>query len=215
MKSYPNGWRFAGALSVALILSCTAVLGATAADDDPAAGKGDPGGDELVFLPPKGWHVAHQKRDDSLYEVTFVPEGQNAEDWTAAMRAQIFFGLAETIPELTPADFTENLLRYYKGVCRGAKASPPSSWNDHGYTATVRMISCARQLGAELGSVSMIKVMRGRASLFVLDRSWRGRAFASGTIPVSQEIRDEWAEFLARSFLCNRQDPKTPCPDTP
>ena len=131
------------------------------------------------------------------------------------MRAQIFFGLADAIPDLTPADFTENLLRYYKGVCRGATASQPSSWNDHGYTATVRKNSSARQPGDELGSVSMVKVIRGRASMFVLDRSWRGSAFASGTMPVAQEMRDEWAEFLAKSFLCNRQDPNTPCPKSP
>ena len=211
MMTRLRGWRLVGALFSGLVL----VAGPVAAEDDISASSGDPGGDELVFLPPPGWHAAHQKRDKSLYEITYVPDGQNATDWTEAARAQIFFGLADEIPALTPADFTENLLRYYKGVCRGAKASPPSSWNDHGYTATVRMISCARQLGDQLGSVSMVKVMRGRASIFVLDRSWRGSAFAVGTMPVGQDMRDDWAEFLAKSFLCNRQDSETPCPKSP
>ena len=211
MMTRLKGWRQLSALFVALV----SVAGPVAAADEITSSSGDPGGDELVFLPPPDWHAAHQKRDETLYEITYVPEGQNATDWTEALRAQIFFGLADKIPALTPADFTENLLRYYKGVCRGGKASPPSSWNDHGYTATVRIISCARQLGDELGSVSMVKVMRGRASMFVLDRSWRGCAFASGTMPVAQEMRDDWAEFLAKSFLCNRQDPDTPCPKSP
>ena len=198
MMTRLKGWRQLSALFVALV----SVAGPVAAADEITSSSGAPGGDEPVFLPPPSWHAAHQKRDETLYEITFVPEGQNATDWTEALRAQIFFGLADKIPALTPADFTENLLRYYKGVCRGGKASPPSSWNDHGYTATVRIISCARQLGDELGSVSMVKVMRGRA-------------FASGTMPVAQEMRDDWAEFLAKSFLCNRQDPDTPCPKSP
>jgi hypothetical protein len=197
-------------VSLAILLS---LYSAVAVAQDLTEGRGgDPGGDELIFVPPEGWVVIGQTSTDELYEVTFVPSDQSATEWSAAIRGQIFFNLTTNVPNMSAPDFTENLTRYYESVCHGAKASPVSAWDDHGFPAAIRLISCARQRGTELGSVSMIKVMRGRTSMFVLDRSWRGSAYESGTMPVSQETRDEWAEFLARSFLCNRGDPNTPCP---
>lgn len=172
----------------------------------------DPGGDELIFVPPPGWHPAHQNATDTGYEITYVPDGETASDWTEAARAQIFYNMSEDNPNLTPADFVENYRRYYEQSCQSVEASPISAWNDHGYLAAIRIIVCDRQRGESLGSVSMIKVMKGRASAFVLDRTWRGPAFDIETVPVSQETLDVWSEFLARSFLCNRADPETPCP---
>jgi hypothetical protein len=61
-----KGWRWVGALFSGLVLVAMPV----AAEDEISASSGDPGGGELVFLPPPGWHAAHQKRDESLYEVT-------------------------------------------------------------------------------------------------------------------------------------------------
>ena len=175
----------------------------------------DPGGDELIFVPPSGWTPAHQRGTDDGYEITYVPDGETAADWTKAARAQIFYNLSESKPDLTSADFVENLRRYYEQSCQNVEASPVSSWDDHGYQAAVVMIVCDRQRGETLGSVSMIKVMRGGASMFTLDRSWRGPAFEAGTMPVPQETLDQWSEFLARSFLCNRDNPETPCPAAP
>lgn len=175
----------------------------------------EPGGDELIFVPPEGWYPAHQNATDDGYEISYVREGETASDWTEAARVQIFFNLSENRPELTPADFVENLRRYYEQSCQKVEASPVSSWDDHGYDASVRLIVCDRQRGETLGSVSMIKVMRGRKSVFMLDRSWRGPAFDIGTMPVPQETLDEWSDFLARSFLCNRKNPETPCPAAP
>ena len=181
----------------------------------PTASAQDPGGDELIFVPPPGWNPAHQRGTDDGYEITYVPEGETATDWTEAARAQIFFNLSENKPDLTSADFVENLRRYYEQSCQNVEASPVSAWNDHGYPAAIRLIVCDRQRGETLGSVTMIKVMRGRVSLFMLDRSWRGPAFEPGTMPVPQETLDEWSDFLARSFLCNRAVPETPCPPAP
>ncbi len=198
--------RFICLVAVALFAATTAL---------PTTHAQDPGGDELVFVPPTGWHPAHQRATDDGYEITYVPDGETAADWTEATRAQIFFNLSENKPELTPADFVENLQRYYEQSCQKVDASPVSSWNDHGYTAAIRMIVCDRQRGESLGSVSMIKIMRGGTSIFMLDRSWRGPAFEIDTMPVPQETLDAWSDFLARSFLCNRKNPETPCPAVP
>lgn len=196
-------------------LSLSAVLGLLVAITvSSAAIAQDPGGDELVMVAPKGWHPAHQNATDDAYEITYVKDGETAADWTEAARAQIFFNLSEDKPELTPADFVENMRRYYEQTCQSTDASPVSTWDDHGYSAAIRLIVCGRQRGEELGSVTMIKVIRGRTSMFLLDRSWRGPAFETDVMPVPQEMLDEWSDFLARSFLCNRKNPDTPCPGT-
>ena len=208
--------RWIGLLALALVIGLLAGASfesaAYAQESGAEEPRGDPGGDELVFVPPTGWHPAYQNATDDVYEITYVPDGETAADWTESARAQIFFNLSEDKPDLTTADFVENLRRYYERTCQKAETSPVSRWNDHGYSASIRLIVCDRQRGETLGSVSMIKVMRGRASIFMLDRSWRGPAFEAGTMPVPQETLDQWSEFLARSFLCNREDPDTPCP---
>lgn len=196
-------------LSIAALAALTGFAGA-----DTARAQ-DPGGDELIFVPPEAWHPAHQNASDDGYEILYVPDGETAADWTESARAQIFYRLSKTNPDLTPADFVENLRRYYEQSCQRVDASPISSWDDHGYQASVRLIVCDRQRGETRGSVSMIKVMRGRQSVFMLDRTWRGPAFDVATVPVPQETLDTWSDFLARSFLCNREDPETPCPAAP
>ena len=196
--------------TVLLILSAIGLL--FGVGHSPLTWAQDPGGDELIFVPPDGWHPAHQNATDDGYEITYVRDGETAEDWTESARAQIFYDLSEDKPGLTPADFVENLRRYYEQACQTVEASPISAWDDHGYPAAVRLIVCDRQRGESFGSVSMFKVMKGRASAFVLDRTWRGPAFDIDTMPVPQETLDAWSEFLALSFLCNRGDPETPCP---
>ena len=66
MMTRLKGWRWVGALFSGLVLVAMPV----AAENEISASSGDPGGGEPVFLSPPGWHAAHQKRDESLYEVT-------------------------------------------------------------------------------------------------------------------------------------------------
>ena len=175
----------------------------------------DPGGDSLMMAAPEGWVPVGQQRTDQLYELAYLPEGQSLEDWQASLQVQIFFNLAKQRPDLTPADFTENMVRVWSTSCEEARASPISSFHERGYPAAVRMLTCPRSRGGETGSVSMIKVMQGRASMYLLERAWRGPVFAAGDMPVAQETLDEWAEFLAATSLCNPDNAEAPCGGAP
>lgn len=174
--------------------------------------QGDPGGDVLLFRPPDGWSPAEQEKADGIYRILYLPGGSTIDDWRLALSARIFFNLSRERPDLSAADFTENLVRFYAQACEGGHASPQSSYEEDGYEAAVRIVSCPRAQGEDLGSVSMIKVMRGAASFFVLERSWRGPPFAVDATPVPQATLDDWADFVAKSRLCNPTLATRPCP---
>ncbi|MDP6953537.1 MAG: hypothetical protein QGF53_12350 [Alphaproteobacteria bacterium] len=175
-------------------------------------GQGDPGGDVLLFRPPDGWSPAQQEKADGVYRILYLPDGSTIDDWRLSLTARIFFNLSRDRPDLSAADFTENLVRFYGQACSGGHASPQSSYEEDGYDVAVRVVSCPRSVGEDLGSVSMIKVMRGEASFFVLERVWRGPPFAADADPVPQATFDTWAEFLSRSRLCNTTLASRPCP---
>jgi hypothetical protein len=204
--------RFARWLAGAAI-ACALAPVALAGDDMPGPGEGDPAGDMLLFVPPPGWQPAHQEKGEGAYRIVYLPEGQTLADWSESLDGQIFFNLTKRRPELSPADFTENLAAHYAQACEGGGASPVSTFEERGYRAAVRMVSCARKRGESLGSVSMVKVMRGKASLFMVERVWRGPAFASEEMPVPQTTLDGWADFLAQARLCNDDNPLSPCPE--
>jgi hypothetical protein len=174
--------------------------------------QGDPGGDVLLFRPPDGWSPAEQEKADGIYRILYLPGGSTIDDWRLSLSARIFFNLSQERPDLSAADFTENLVRFYAQACEGGHASPQSSYEEDGYEAAVRIVSCPRSQGEDLGSVSMIKVMRGAASFFVLERAWRGPPFAADATPVPQATLDDWADFVAKSRLCNSTLATRPCP---
>ncbi len=194
---------------VAFVLLAAPALAPALAQDEE---QGDPGGDVLLFRPPDGWSPAEQEKADGVYRILYLPDGSSVDDWRLSLTARIFFNLARDRPDLSAADFTENLVRFYAKACDGGHASPQSSYEEDGYEAAVRVVSCPQSLGEDLGSVSMVKVMRGAASYFVLERAWRGPPFAAGTNPVPQASLDAWAEFLSKSRLCNTTLATRPCP---
>jgi hypothetical protein len=196
------------------VIACALALAPAAAQDDmPGPGEGDPGGDLLLFVPPPGWQPVDQEKGEGLYRIVYVPEGQTMADWSELLEAKIFFNLTKRRPQLSPADFTENLVAHYARACEGSRASPVAAFEERGYQAAVRLVTCARNRGESLGSVSMVKVVRGKASLFMIERSWRGPAFAREEMPVPQEMLDRWTDFLARARLCNDDNPLSPCPE--
>ncbi len=174
--------------------------------------RGDPGGDLLLFRVPDGWTPAEQEKADGVYRILYLPEGSTIDDWRLSLTARIFFNLSQGRPDLSAADFTENLARFYAQACDGGHASSLSSYEEDGYQVAMRVVFCPRSQGVDLGSVSMIKVMRGAASYFTLERVWRGPPFAADANPLPQAILSAWVEFLSNSRLCNPTLLERPCP---
>lgn len=196
-----------------LILGIAAALLAAAAGWAEATGPGltDPGGDSVVMRPPQGWVPAQADRDTGMHRQVFLPAGQTYDDWQQKLSIQVFVNFVKRRPELSPADFTENLVRLWQQSCDGLGSSPVSSFAERGYAAAVRLLVCPRTRGSQLGSVAMVKVMQGQASMYLFERSWRGPAFQEKEMPVEQDALDEWAEFLASATLCNPDNADAPC----
>lgn len=189
-----------------------AVLAAGAAGAEGAEGDAvDPGGDSLVMRAPEGWVPAHEDRSEALYELVFLPADQTLDDWQQKLTIQAFLNLTKRRPELSPADFAENLARHWNQSCDRFGASPISAFQERGYATAVRLLFCPRNRGGQVGSVSMIKIMQGRASMYMFERSWRGPAYPVASLPVEQDSLDEWAEFLAATTLCNPDNADAPC----
>ena len=202
--------RHRSLLLAAALLAAGVVRAEVVAQD-----QADPGGDRLVMRAPEGWVPAHEDRSEALYELVFLPADQTLDDWQQKLTIQAFLNLTKRRPALTPADFAENLARHWEQSCDGSGASPISAFLERSYAAAVRLLFCPRNRGGQLGSVSMIKIMQGKASMYLFERSWRGPAYPASSIPVAQDTFDEWAEFLAATTLCNPGNAEAPCTTAP
>ncbi len=166
----------------------------------------------LVIDPPAGWHVASRNREPAMSVVHYVPAGEDVNNWTESIQAQVFYEMTH----FTPEDFLANLRRLYADACQPLDASPVESRIARGYATAGQVLLCG-QTGADQprGEVAMFKVISGVKGLYVIVREWRGGPFDVATPPLDDDIMADWVSFFGTVQLCDDINPEAPCELTP
>ncbi len=185
------------------LIAVTLVPPARAQDEAPSQSH-----EFLIMTPPEGWELAHQQRGRDMFVVQYVPPGETVEDWRQMVQAQVFLG----VTGLEPNEFLDNMLELYRSNCDPVGAAPPEIRHVQGYAVSRRVLACGRNKGDNLGTVSLFKVIQGRDALYAINRAWRGPAFDPNRLPISKDMLERWAGFVAGVRLCDGRNPLAPCP---
>lgn len=198
--------------TLAAALAGLATMAAACAPTTPPGGTGISGEQLLVSLPPGDWVVGHSEARGDQMITEYVPRGQTVEDWSEMLTVQIFRG------DPTPA------LAFLERMKAVADREQPCDVTDfhmmgsrkvNGYDGSRAQLYCDRNKRSGKGETAIIQALRGRDSLYVVQRAWRGQPFTAKAVSWTREQSLAWHTHLNTVSVCDSRDPARPACPTP
>ncbi|CAA7622947.1 hypothetical protein [Magnetospirillum sp. UT-4] len=165
-------------------------------------------GEHLLMSPPEGWRAVPVQRGDKMSITRLFPPGQDEKQWTELITVQIYPGA-----DATPRGFIDNVIRYSRDNCEAAGASPVSEAPRNGYPLASVSVTCTKGRTSGMGGFVLVQAIRGKDALYVVQRQWRGAAFAKDQPPpFPAAMLQDWSSFAATVSLCDTRDSRYSCP---
>jgi len=170
--------------------------------------------ERLLFLMPAGeWEAGVVQQAANVTMTEYVPKGQTLQAWSRMTTTQTVTGTKATAEQFLSVMFNGFKAR---ARCENGDAKAFRSEPANGYPSVLGVLICPTYKGATFGEYTMIKVIGGQDAVHVIQRAWRGPAYASGaTMPFSAEEGREWIDYLGKISVCDPRDPAHPCPAAP
>jgi hypothetical protein len=189
-------------------------------------------GEKLLFSVPKTWGPWKTITNQSTDKLTFIeriPESQDAASIQDMIVEQWFSGLPLNA---TPTNVLALMINgAAPASCEQIRAYGPFADTQYGSPTARARYFCAKVKDKPYGLVSIIKAVRGKDRLYVIQREWRLPPYdldtlnrLTGLIPrqafSSETDALKWYEayastetWLAESvFVCDSRDATKPCP---
>ncbi|CAA7618494.1 conserved exported hypothetical protein [Candidatus Terasakiella magnetica] len=168
--------------------------------------------ERLVMTPPAGWQAAGNSSRQNALTTQLLPPGQTPENWTEMLAVQV---VADS--RASSRDYVQQIIEASRDNCEATGPSPVTEKQLNGYPAAAFTVSCTKGRQTGLGGLVMVIAIRGRESLYVIQRIWRGQPFGrEETAPAPREMLQEWANFSRNVSLCDTVDTaRHPCPKLP
>lgn len=191
------------ALLASLALAgCGGQTPATAAEPEPTID-----GESLLAEPPEGWVGSDHTESPGLDLVGFIPADQYPADW----REKVSFERMDGQP-LDPIDLLTALAEDQSKTCDNFSSFNTFTGFENGYPTSVRLFSCGRNSLNLLGQVTLIKVIQGSATTYVVMRAKRTQPFAPDEMPIGEEEIAEWSLYMRAISVCDPNTEDHPCP---
>lgn len=174
------------------------------------------GAENLMFVLPKGFKQIHQARNQQQMIMEFVPEGETVKDWTEMVTLRVYFGVRNVDPRAVNKDMQE---RVWRPVCGRIETHEPALRQEKGYHVSAAVIDCfdpdprktAAQVHLRPREFMLMKVFQGRDSLYILQRAWHGTSGEQPPMMRWEELKKQWAGFMATAEICDTRIPDQPC----
>ncbi|CCG42947.1 hypothetical protein [Magnetospirillum molischianum] len=165
--------------------------------------------ERLVMIPPEGWQNGGSSASRTAIATHLFPPGQNSENWTEMLTIQVIVD-----PRAEARAFVQRVVDASRSGCDAAGPSPASEGMTNNYPVATLTVTCTRGHQSGMGGLVAVKAIRGQQALFVVERLWRGPAFArDDSAPIPKSTLQEWSTFLRGVSLCDHADPiRHPCP---
>lgn len=187
------------------VLACLAVTGCAPASPPSA---GPPGEQLLVSLPPRDWVVGYTAGDGRQTITEYVPRGQTVEDWSEMLTVQTFRG--DPTPALAFLERTKAVADRER-PCDVTDFSIMGSRKVNGYDGSRAQMFCTRGKRNGKGEITLFQALRGRDSLYVVQRAKRTRPYTTRAVPWTREEIQAWNAHLNSVLVCDLRDPGRPC----
>ncbi len=144
---------------------------------------------EKVLIPElPGWKVVVNLSDPAGDMLELAPEKEDA--GKGMRRAGV---VAVRRPGMTTETFIQTLKHKMGDLCESLAVGPVHSRDNLGGVFTV---ACGRYKSTEIGTFSVYRTFQGGESFTVVDRTWKGPAFALHQLPVEAEEIEAWTTFV-------------------
>jgi hypothetical protein len=188
---------------------CLIVALLVAAFTAPSFGQMSQGGERLLLAPDPSWPMASRQGNETMSMVEYVPAGETVQNWSRKLMVQVFPNDKTSL-----ADWVQSFRFYFpaRWNCDGKQLIRSLSGWTNGYEWMRLITVCNRSLAHNSGEFSLLQFMRGRDNIYVVQRAWRGPAFAQNVAPVPPEEFREWVAFMDKVSLCDSRYREHPCP---
>lgn len=184
--------RFIASLLVVFIYCAVNVAVAQEDSDD--------GGEQLLFVQPKGWHEVYADAEANLSTTEYVPVAQSADDWEEMLTVQVVVGLKDADPEVLLSNVAEHL----EGECAEFDLKPIELAGVGDYPTLGVMIMCGRKKASVHGEFTLLRGIAGKENFYLLQKSWRTDQFnPAEDTPVELDDRKFWLGYLAYLTICD------------
>ncbi|EPY02812.1 hypothetical protein [Magnetospirillum fulvum] len=165
--------------------------------------------ERLVMIPPEGWVGGGASSGRNTVSTHMFPPGQTSENWTEMLTIQV---IAD--PRAEARAFVQRVVDASRAGCDASGPSPATEGMTNDYPVATLTVTCTRGHQSGKGGIVAVKAIRGKQALFVVERLWRGPAFArDDSPPIPKAMLLEWSTFLRSVSLCDQADPaRHPCP---
>jgi len=197
-----------GLQTVGLALGLLSGVSAAEAQQQPT-GVAPPQGEQFFLRIPDGWKEVVRTRQQGADIVAYVPQEQNATQWTDMLSIQVFQGMTA----LPAQSFYERYSTSYRKSCETVRIGQMQTGVSNGYPSAFWIMACGNQLQAGTGETSFFRLVQGNKALYVAQRTWRTARFdAQKTSPITGPASDVAIETLKHFGLCDPSMADRPCP---
>lgn len=149
--------------------------------------------EELNFVVPKDWKIAHQAqtKDQAILEI--IPEKETVENWTRMVTVQTF-GSSE---KYQPESFINGMGELAKKTCSGVALIPVRRDQQNGFSFSQKILLCTKNQATNNDETMNIKAIKGEESFYVVQ-------VASRT-DMQREEMQYWALYLRDVVVRRKQ----------
>jgi hypothetical protein len=164
-----------------------------------------------ILIDQDRWDIGYKNAATGMNLVEYVLKGETATNWSRMITVQIFYNNPTPLPA-----FAKSLKTAFdkKQECERGQFHQIASGKKNGYPAMRFAISCPLEKRAKRGEWTLYQAIRGKDSLYVIQRAWRGEPYKTDA-PISGLELSTWAQFMERISVCDTRQPKDhPCPQS-
>jgi len=186
-------------------LAVLLLLGIASATAQPA-----PPAEQILTPTPPGFHLGEQDVGSEQRRFEFFRTGETAVTWRERISVLVFLGVKDRAPKA----MAEALQAEWRGTCPAFSSHPAEQKAEKGYQTSIIVMTCdnpAPPAGREKREFAMTKIIQGRDSLYVVQRSWRDATAAPPPL-TDRATGDAWAAFFRAVEVCDTRLQGQPCP---
>jgi hypothetical protein len=165
-------------------------------------------GENLLLSPPAGWVVVFQDRQAARTLTQLAPQGQIQDGWVELLTVQMIAGK----PTVQPSGQLDKAVVNAQQACESVGTGMSTERTVNNYDTAIRVVACTKMRQSGMGEVRFYQAINGQDATYIVDRAWRGRAFAANEpVPVPKQVFEEWSVFMAGVRLCDTRGNQHPC----
>jgi hypothetical protein len=155
------------------------------------------------------WKIGSQAKRPSFTMVEYIPKDQAIAGWDRMLTVQMFHNTSIRLPQ-----FMGQLKATFetKQPCEHTKLQMFGSKKVNGYDTSLHWLICTRSKRDGKGEFTLMLGIEGRDALYLVQRAWRGEAYAADVVPLSKDELASWLGFIDKVQVCDSRTPEHACP---